>query len=676
MPQVTFIIPAYNAADYLRQAVKSILDQTCSDWKLIIVDDGSTDATPAIADACAGSDARISVIHHPAPSGSAYLARLSAIKAATTEIISPLDADDLIPTDYLQRLLEIRQSTGAPLVYPLMYVSGAGRTFPMADPSAPYYGRPMKGREGFRLTLCGWKVTCNGGLIDRDLYLEAIGRLGDKRRDANADETLTRQLLLLAPEVVFSDVRYIYRVNEESVTRRRSLRRLEILQSAADVQSMAIASLPADSEEVRLARLNLLNTIFDAMEMVNKAGFNGGQRLDAIAMIERARSHVDIGLIKDMVNPLLRGIYSLPVAKGFHAINAYSRIRSMIKPLGFQLRRPARKFRHLRERHRHNMALRDEIGYLEQGRLAPGSESAEFYKKFYHAAPDSPSGSAPAPIVICPFDGKIYHGGTTDRIRGILSTFAEAERRGLPFRISWTSPFRLEDYLQPAAYDWRIAPEEISRVTGRALPVIIQDRDNRESARMLDAALNGIHRQLHIYSNADTYIGKYTPLYKRLFKPSPRLAKAVQTHKRVLGEHYWAFHFRFLCLLGDFKDWSHEILPESRAQELMARCRDEMLRMMRELPEGYRVFVTSDSRRFLDFVADADPRIYVTPGTIRNIDLSPHEEDDTWLKAFADQQLLMDARRVIRMVTTGMYKSGYSRFAAEVGGAEFIPHNF
>ncbi|MDE6805993.1 MAG: glycosyltransferase, partial [Muribaculaceae bacterium] len=69
MPQVTFIIPAYNAADYLRQAVKSILDQTCSDWKLIIVDDGSTDATPAIADACAGSDARISVIHHPAPSG-------------------------------------------------------------------------------------------------------------------------------------------------------------------------------------------------------------------------------------------------------------------------------------------------------------------------------------------------------------------------------------------------------------------------------------------------------------------------------------------------------------------------------------------------------------------------------------------------------------------------------
>lgn len=675
MPQVTFIIPAHNAASYLRQAVGSVLGQSVSDWRLIIVDDGSSDDTGRIADSFAATDPRISCIHHPLPSGSAYQARRTAILAADTPVIAPLDADDHIPPDYLHDLLKARGESGAPAVYPLIYICRGRNSRPFIDPSSSYLDTPISGREAFPLTLNGWKVTCNGGLIDRDLYIRAMHAVGDSQNDSNSDETLTRQILLMAPTVLFTTVKYFYRVNPDSVTHRVSVRRLEILRSASDTLDLALSEYPWDSEEVALARLNMFNTVFDSMEIIIDSRFEDSDRRLAISMIEETKNRVDLKIMKGRVNPLLYRLFTMEVARAIPLFAVYRKIRGYHKLLTSQLRRPARKYRHLRDLARHRASLHGELKWLRKGATAPGSESWQFLERHYSSTDASKEGNT-GDIVICPFDGRIYHGGTTDRIRGLLSTFAETEKRGIPFRISWTSPFNLEDYLQPADYDWRIRPEEISDSQSDAMPVIIQDRSNPESAAMLAAALDGIHGQLHVYSNADCYIGSYSRLYRRLFRPSPRLARSVLNHKRVLGDRYWAFHFRFLTLLGDFKDWSDRILPEHEAISLMERNRDEMLRLMRVIPEGYRVFVTSDSRRFLDFVSGADPRIYVTPGEIRNIDLSEDDNDDIWLKAFTDQQLLMDAARVHRMVTGDMYVSGYSRFAAEVGGTEFVDHRF
>lgn len=64
MPRVSIVLPTYNGERYIRQSVDSIINQTFTDWELILVDDCSTDSIPIILDEYASKDERISVIHN------------------------------------------------------------------------------------------------------------------------------------------------------------------------------------------------------------------------------------------------------------------------------------------------------------------------------------------------------------------------------------------------------------------------------------------------------------------------------------------------------------------------------------------------------------------------------------------------------------------------------------
>ena len=63
VPEVSVIVPVYNAEKFLRHCVDSIIAQTFSDFELILVDDGSKDNSGSICDEYAEKDRRISVIH-------------------------------------------------------------------------------------------------------------------------------------------------------------------------------------------------------------------------------------------------------------------------------------------------------------------------------------------------------------------------------------------------------------------------------------------------------------------------------------------------------------------------------------------------------------------------------------------------------------------------------------
>lgn len=313
--------------------------------------------------------------------------------------------------------------------------------------------------------------------------------------------------------------------------------------------------------------------------------------------------------------------------------------------------------------------------YLARGSYAPGHRDSRFLARYY-SRDNRKLGEKGVNGIICMLDGRRFHGGITDRLRGILTTYREARKRGLPFYIYWNDPFPLSEYLEPASVDWRIEGDSISYNPSEAFPVVIEDETNLQSAMRMKAGLRLKFRQLHLYSNADNAIGEYAGLYRELFRPSRALQAEIDRHMAVLGEKYWSFTFRFLNLLGDFKEWERRKLSDEEAEKLMSQVIEVMKREMLELPDGYRVLVTADSRRFLDRVKDVDPRIYVVPGDVKNVDLLKGEYKGAWMKTFTDHRLIMNARRAYLVRTGRMYKSGFPRFAAEVGGAEFIDLHF
>lgn len=91
MPKISVITPVYNGETYIENAIESLLAQSCQDWDLIVVNDGSTDATAQILEKYT-ADGRIKVVHQK-NSGEAS-ARNVGLDDATGEYIAFLDADD------------------------------------------------------------------------------------------------------------------------------------------------------------------------------------------------------------------------------------------------------------------------------------------------------------------------------------------------------------------------------------------------------------------------------------------------------------------------------------------------------------------------------------------------------------------------------------------------------
>ncbi len=101
--RISVVITCYNYGKYLRDCVRSVVGQTFKEWELIIVNDGSTDDSLAVAKACAEEFAGlpITIVDQP-NSGQPALARNAGIRRAQGEFILPIDADDQIDPRYLE----------------------------------------------------------------------------------------------------------------------------------------------------------------------------------------------------------------------------------------------------------------------------------------------------------------------------------------------------------------------------------------------------------------------------------------------------------------------------------------------------------------------------------------------------------------------------------------------
>jgi glycosyltransferase involved in cell wall biosynthesis len=101
-PVHTVIVPAYNAAETIEQAIRSVRAQTESSFEVIAVDDGSTDATPELLRRMAADDDRIRVVRQDNAGPSA--AREAALQRAAGAYLTFLDSDDLLMPAYLRTM--------------------------------------------------------------------------------------------------------------------------------------------------------------------------------------------------------------------------------------------------------------------------------------------------------------------------------------------------------------------------------------------------------------------------------------------------------------------------------------------------------------------------------------------------------------------------------------------
>lgn len=109
MPQITVIIPVYNAEQYLEECLESIVSQSFCDWVCICVNDGSTDSSAEILEAYASKDKRIIVLNQNNSGPS--IARSKGLECATGRYILFQDADDFIEGHAYAQLVELMEKT-------------------------------------------------------------------------------------------------------------------------------------------------------------------------------------------------------------------------------------------------------------------------------------------------------------------------------------------------------------------------------------------------------------------------------------------------------------------------------------------------------------------------------------------------------------------------------------
>lgn len=112
---ISIVLPVYNAEEYLKKSIESILRQTYPAWELIIIDNGSEDNSLRICQEYAKNEERILVLHQYQNKG-VSAARNLGVEKATGNYVTFLDADDWVAPDYLEQLIKTAKNTKADML--------------------------------------------------------------------------------------------------------------------------------------------------------------------------------------------------------------------------------------------------------------------------------------------------------------------------------------------------------------------------------------------------------------------------------------------------------------------------------------------------------------------------------------------------------------------------------
>ena len=217
----TIVIPVYNTSAYLNKCVTSVLDQTYGNLEIVLVNDGSTDASKELCQELANNNSRISVIHQENQGLSA--ARNTGIQAAKGDYIIFLDSDDYIDNDACEDLCRsIGQSACDVVTTKMKIVNNGYIKYPYYNHNKPYEimsGKAYMIQELFNKTMSMAAVQ----YVYNRTFLQ-VHNLKFRVGIYHEDEEFTPRALALADKVLRSDLCfYNYLIRSGSITTNKYL---------------------------------------------------------------------------------------------------------------------------------------------------------------------------------------------------------------------------------------------------------------------------------------------------------------------------------------------------------------------------------------------------------------------------------------------------------------------
>lgn len=275
-------------------------------------------------------------------------------------------------------------------------------------------------------------------------------------------------------------------------------------------------------------------------------------------------------------------------------------------------------------------------------------------------------------------DGRSWHAGLSDRLRAMASVYSWCKQHGIEFKVYCVSPFNLHDYLVPNKYDWQIDAVALCYNAHHSRPYLLNS--HQLPCRWHDLYLRWMmigYDEIHLYTNTYFRDNRFYENFNELFKPSDKLKQKIDEQRAKLPKRYVVFAFRFLELLGDFKDCVTTPLDEKSKEVLIRKCMDKVQDLHDTFYRDYQIVVTADSKTFINRAQETFDYVHTIPGEVGHIDYTSKDDNDVHLKAFLDMYLISYADEVVLLATGEMYdKSGFAMRGAMIGDKKFRVERF
>ncbi len=278
------IIPVYNVEKYLAECVDSVLGQTFTDFELILVDDGSKDASGALCDAYAAKDPRVKVIHKE--NGGLSDARNVGTAAAVGDYIVYIDSDDyLSDTDFLEKIYEKAKDGSDIICYKFKKYYEDTKTFSKCDFAFPEFEQHITLAEKVNYLVktnsfycSAWSKSIKRSLLcDNGITFEK-GLLGE-------DQEWYYHVLLKATSIAGVDKDYIvYRQRANSITSSWKMKNLTDCIYVVDKWQKQIAEAQIDAD-YKAALLNSVAKLYCNL-LIGYTTFNDKQKKTQYAKLK------------------------------------------------------------------------------------------------------------------------------------------------------------------------------------------------------------------------------------------------------------------------------------------------------------------------------------------------------------------------------------------------------